>query len=116
MTDQESRDGAVVAVARFLERTVGGLCRRGVDQWKKLGSGDKIAVAFGLWLTAAFAPVLIYIVHKFIFWVWLAVFTSATPFADWREERRIRANEENARAYQATECIVKWRLKLRDAK
>ena len=75
-------------------------------------SPAKVLFIIGTWLTVCFAPIGLYWVHKFVFNVWVATFTSATPFADFKEERLFRKTQAYARKHDAEQCITKWKLKL----
>ena len=64
------------------------------------------------WVTVCFAPVVLYWMHKFVFNVWLATFTSATPFSDYNELKLLRKTEAYARQYDAEQCVAEWRAKI----
>ena len=60
----------------------------------------------GSWLAVCFGPLALYWAHKLVFNLWLATFTSATPFADFDKERLIRKINKRAIIEKAEQCLV----------
>ena len=58
------------------------------------------------WLAVCFGPVGLYWIHRFIFNIWLATFTSYTPFADHSLESDIRRKNKRALLHKAEQCII----------
>lgn len=95
-------------IGSFLDSCVKGLGGWWVDLRKKSCGDDKSTTVLFLlitWLAVCFGPIVLFLVHKFVFYVWLSTFTSYTPFADWQDERRARWLEKKARKEQALHCI-----------
>ena len=63
----------------------------------------------GSWLAVCFGPLALYLVHKFVLNLWLATFTSATPFADHFQDLRIQDLNNRAILEKAKQCIIDYK-------